>query len=185
MTSIGTSSSGCCITRGGSARFKTGPSSCVVIPVHYSPVPPLTLEMPCRSRKPWKKSWNRVCVLLDSSRSRDVPADRPRHTQDEDLAAMYLSDKKANKSRSLNDHEDLEVLLESFSKQVEEIVNEAETISVSILILLPRFDSLLRRKATASNTLIFLIFLRVTCNRHKRSSSLYWTRTGINCWRLI
>lgn len=44
---------------------------------------------------------------------------------------MYLSDKKAQKPRAPNDHEDLEVLLESFAKQVEEIVNEAETISVS------------------------------------------------------
>lgn len=49
---------------------------------------------------------------------------------DEDLAAMYLSDKKSGNPRSLSDHEELEVLLESFSKQVEEIVNEAETISV-------------------------------------------------------
>ncbi|KAF8588206.1 Mg2+ transporter protein cora-like protein [Ramaria rubella] len=52
--------------------------------------------------------------------------------QDEDLAAMYLSDKKANRPRALKDHEDLEVLLESFSKQVEEIVNEAETISSNV-----------------------------------------------------
>ena len=49
---------------------------------------------------------------------------------DDDLAAMYLSDKKNGQPRSPNDHEELEVLLESFSKQVEEIVNEAETISV-------------------------------------------------------
>lgn len=46
---------------------------------------------------------------------------------------MYLSDKKANKPRALNDHEDLEVLLESFSKQAEEIVNEAENISVRLV----------------------------------------------------
>jgi len=52
--------------------------------------------------------------------------------QDEDLAAMYLSDKIASTPRALNDHEDLEVLLESFSKQVEEIVNEAETISSNV-----------------------------------------------------
>ena len=50
---------------------------------------------------------------------------------DDDLAAMYLSDKKNGSPRSSDDHEELEVLLESFSKQVEEIVNEAETISVS------------------------------------------------------
>ena len=41
---------------------------------------------------------------------------------------MYLSDKKNGIDQE--DHEELEVLLESFSKQVEEIVNEAETIEV-------------------------------------------------------
>ncbi len=51
-------------------------------------------------------------------------------SSDEDLAAMYLTDKKNGKPRSARDHDELEVLLESFSKQVEEIVNEAETISV-------------------------------------------------------
>lgn len=54
-----------------------------------------------------------------------------RLTLDEDLAAMYLTDKKNGMPRRLSDHEDLEVLLESFSKQVEEIVNEAENIQVS------------------------------------------------------
>jgi magnesium transporter len=44
---------------------------------------------------------------------------------------MYLSDKKNGTHRQ--GHEDLEVLLESFSKQVEEIVNEAETIEVRLL----------------------------------------------------
>lgn len=43
---------------------------------------------------------------------------------------MYLTDKKNDVLRDLDDHEDLEVLLESFSKQVEEIVNEAENIEV-------------------------------------------------------
>ena len=52
------------------------------------------------------------------------------HYTDEDLAAMYLSDKKNGITRDLNDHEELEVLLESFSKQVEEIVNEAENTQV-------------------------------------------------------
>lgn len=47
---------------------------------------------------------------------------------DEDLAAMYLSDKKNDVTRAREDHEDLEVLLESFAKQVEEIVNEADTM---------------------------------------------------------
>lgn len=52
--------------------------------------------------------------------------------QDEDLAAMYLSDKNNGITRKPSDHEDLEVLLESFSKQVEEIVNEAENIQSNV-----------------------------------------------------
>ncbi|KAG8755404.1 magnesium ion transporter, partial [Ceratobasidium sp. 423] len=50
--------------------------------------------------------------------------------QDEDMNDMYLTDKKLEIERKLQDHDELEVLLESFDKQVEEIVNEAEnTIS--------------------------------------------------------
>ena len=45
---------------------------------------------------------------------------------------MYLTDKKNNVIRKVTDHEELEVLLESFAKQVEEIVNEAENIQVRI-----------------------------------------------------
>jgi len=52
--------------------------------------------------------------------------------QDDDLAAMYLSDKKNDVTRAREDHEDLEVLLESFAKQVEEIVNEADTMISNI-----------------------------------------------------
>lgn len=52
--------------------------------------------------------------------------------QDEDLAAMYLSDKLNGTPRKLSDHDELEVLLESFSKQVEEIVNEAENIQSNV-----------------------------------------------------
>ena len=51
---------------------------------------------------------------------------------DDDLAAMYLTDKKNGLIRELDDHEELEVLLEFFSKQVEEIVNEAENIEVNV-----------------------------------------------------
>ena len=49
---------------------------------------------------------------------------------DEDLAAMYLTDRKNGVPRQLSDHEELELLLETFSKQVEEMVNEAENIHV-------------------------------------------------------
>lgn len=50
---------------------------------------------------------------------------------------MYLSDKKSGVTRDMTDHEELEVLLESFEKQVEEIVNEAEIIAVRTLSLHP------------------------------------------------
>ncbi|KAF8906772.1 Mg2+ transporter protein cora-like protein [Gymnopilus junonius] len=50
--------------------------------------------------------------------------------QDEDMDAMYLTSKKND--RPVTDHEELEVLLESFSKQVEEIVNEAENIESNV-----------------------------------------------------
>ena len=43
---------------------------------------------------------------------------------------MYLTDKKNGVQREPSDHEELEVLLESFAKQVEEIVNETETTQV-------------------------------------------------------
>jgi magnesium transporter len=46
---------------------------------------------------------------------------------DEDLTAMYLTDKKNGLQRVPSDHQELEVLLESFAKQVEEIVNETDT----------------------------------------------------------
>lgn len=47
---------------------------------------------------------------------------------------MYLTDKKNGAPRPLNDHDELEVLLESFAKQVEEIVNEAENIQVGHIV---------------------------------------------------
>jgi F420-0:gamma-glutamyl ligase len=43
---------------------------------------------------------------------------------------MYLSAKMAHQPRGLTDHEELELLLESFSKQVEEIVSELDTLTV-------------------------------------------------------
>lgn len=46
---------------------------------------------------------------------------------------MYLTDRKNQSPREPHDHEDVEVLLESFSKQVEEIVNEGETMQVSVV----------------------------------------------------
>ena len=52
---------------------------------------------------------------------------------DEDLSSMYLTAKKEHRARGLQDHEELELLLESFSKQVEEIVSEVEAITVSRL----------------------------------------------------
>jgi len=43
---------------------------------------------------------------------------------------MYLTDKQTGIVHEEDDHEDLEVLLETFSKQVEEIVSEIQNIEV-------------------------------------------------------
>ncbi|KAF9357259.1 magnesium ion transporter [Mortierella sp. AD094] len=43
--------------------------------------------------------------------------------QDEDLAGMYLTEKKEGHPRSIDQHDEAEILLESYMKQVEEIVN--------------------------------------------------------------
>lgn len=48
------------------------------------------------------------------------------------MNAMYLTDKKKGIVREFQNHEELEVLLESFSKQVEEVVTEAENIQVRL-----------------------------------------------------
>ncbi|KAF8755387.1 transporter [Rhizoctonia solani] len=58
--------------------------------------------------------------------------DRAKLDSDEDMNHMYLTDKKLGVERKMEDHDELEVLLESFDKQVEEIVNEAETTIVSL-----------------------------------------------------
>ncbi|GAA5812971.1 hypothetical protein MFLAVUS_006435 [Mucor flavus] len=47
---------------------------------------------------------------------------------DEDLAAMYLSDKRAGKPRAPQDHEEVELLLEAYYKQTEEIAAKASTL---------------------------------------------------------
>ncbi|RUP44215.1 hypothetical protein BC936DRAFT_149779 [Jimgerdemannia flammicorona] len=48
--------------------------------------------------------------------------------QDEDLAAMYLTAKKSGAPRDSSDHEEIELLLETYLKQVEEIANTATTL---------------------------------------------------------
>lgn len=71
---------------------------------------------------------------------------------------MYLSDKKNGIDRVTHDHEELEVLLESFSKQYEEIVNESENIEVgfttqltrTILTAIPRRPTFIQRRKSWS-----------------------------------
>ena len=53
-------------------------------------------------------------------------------SSDEDMDAMYLTEKRSGINDKPHDHEELEILLESFSKQVEEIVNEAGNIEVGL-----------------------------------------------------
>lgn len=51
---------------------------------------------------------------------------------DDDLAAMYLTEKLEGRVRKSSEHEEIELLLESFDKQVEEIVSGAFVESSSI-----------------------------------------------------
>jgi magnesium transporter len=51
---------------------------------------------------------------------------------DEDLSAMYITARAKGRPRSIHDHVQLELLLESFVKQVEEIVSEVDTTVVSL-----------------------------------------------------
>ncbi|KAI8976999.1 hypothetical protein BDF20DRAFT_913381 [Mycotypha africana] len=47
---------------------------------------------------------------------------------DDDLAAMYLSDKKEGRERDAEDHEEVELLLEAYYKLTEEIAAKASTL---------------------------------------------------------
>ncbi|BGP50746.1 magnesium ion transporter [Rhodotorula kratochvilovae] len=51
---------------------------------------------------------------------------------DDDLSGLYLTAKAAGKPRAPNDHEEVELLLESFSKQCEEVVSEVETLAANV-----------------------------------------------------
>ncbi|ORY12305.1 hypothetical protein BCR34DRAFT_600697 [Clohesyomyces aquaticus] len=51
---------------------------------------------------------------------------------DDDLSAMYLSEKAAGKVRSVDDHTEVEMLLESYHKVADEIVQAAENLVSSI-----------------------------------------------------
>lgn len=46
---------------------------------------------------------------------------------------MYLTAKLDGKPRDSSEHEEIELLLESFSKQVEEIVSEVDNLAVGLL----------------------------------------------------
>ncbi|KAJ1883094.1 magnesium ion transporter [Coemansia sp. RSA 1722] len=49
--------------------------------------------------------------------------------QDEDLAAMYLTQKLNGQTRDTDEHEEVELMMETYLKQVEEIVNHVESVS--------------------------------------------------------
>jgi hypothetical protein len=75
---------------------------------------------------------------------------------------MYLTDKKNNTTRERHEHDELEVLLESFSKQVEEIVNEAQNIEVSCCCI-----------TTATHDLHTHDHARAMCSPHRKSWNLF------------
>ncbi|KAJ1812931.1 magnesium ion transporter [Coemansia sp. RSA 2598] len=49
--------------------------------------------------------------------------------QDEDLAGMYLTQKLRGQTRDTDEHEEVELMMETYLKQVEEIVNHVESVS--------------------------------------------------------
>ena len=51
---------------------------------------------------------------------------------DDDLASMYLTEKAAGKTRSENDHTEVEMLLESYHKVTDEIVQASENLVSNI-----------------------------------------------------
>lgn len=51
---------------------------------------------------------------------------------DEDLAAMYVGDRVHGRPREVHDHEQVELLLESFTKQVEEVISEMDTTAANM-----------------------------------------------------
>jgi hypothetical protein len=81
---------------------------------------------------------------------------------------MYLSAKRAHQPRGLTDHEELELLLESFSKQVEEIVSELETMTVSNQSSFRQSDLFSRADGESVPS--------PTCKLPKRSQNSFLTR---------
>jgi magnesium transporter len=52
--------------------------------------------------------------------------------QDEDLAAMYLTDQAEGKQHAPGDHQDVELLLEAYLTQLEEVANQISRISFNM-----------------------------------------------------
>lgn len=121
---------------------------------------------------------------------------------DEDMVAMYLSDHRTRPlgtaQREEKDHGEIEILLESVQRQVEEIVNEVETTVVSLLHTFPFLSLFLRRavrrrvseRRGREELKPFGSDFdgtrdRRMCNRLRRLWSLFWMRIGISCWGWI
>lgn len=71
---------------------------------------------------------------------------------DEDLSAMYLTSTARGRPRALHDHEQLELLLESFAKQTEEILSEVDTTVANVQVSLDRGDHTKHTAGGISNT---------------------------------
>lgn len=98
---------------------------------------------------------------------------------DDDLAAMYLTSKLEQKPRDAADHEEIELLLESFSKQCAEITSEVETLSVRYYCIvlsgsLATIAELRRRSARLVSTRPVTDALEPTGKRtkHRRHSGI-------------
>lgn len=87
---------------------------------------------------------------------------------DDDLASMYLTEKANGKTRSENDHTEVEMLLESYHKVTDEIVQASENLVSNIrnteemyAILFPLYFSLCSHLTTSKQGFILTLCHRV------------------------
>jgi len=67
-----------------------------------------------------------LAEILDNG---TISLDESRLIVDEDLAGMYLTEKSRGKQRDVDQHDEVELLLEAYVKQVDGIVQEADQLA--------------------------------------------------------
>ena len=51
-------------------------------------------------------------------------------SSDEDMAGMYLTEKRLGNVRDTADHQEAEILMEGFGKQLQELANDIKVVQV-------------------------------------------------------